>query len=64
MPASARAKEPPIETLALEERVRRRAYELYVLRGNESGSELEDWFQAEKEIRSAEEYNRWAEARF
>ena len=50
MPASARAKEPPIETLSLEGRVRRRAYELYVLRGNQSGSELEDWFQAEEEM--------------
>ena len=64
MPASARAKEPPIETLSLEERVRHRAYELYVQRGNESGSQLDDWLQAEEEIRSAEEYNRWAEARF
>jgi len=55
MPGIARAKESPIatptiETLPLEERVRRRAYELYVLRGNQSGSELEDWFQAEEEI--------------
>jgi hypothetical protein len=50
MPATARAKEPPIETVGLEERVRRRAYELYVLRGNQSGSELDDWLQAEEEI--------------
>ena len=55
MPGTARAKEIPIETLSLEERVRRRAYELYVLRGNQSGSELEDWFQAEEEIRRATE---------
>ncbi len=54
MPAPAGAKKPPIETLSLEERIRRRAYELYVLRGNESGSELDDWLQAESEIRSAE----------
>jgi hypothetical protein len=50
MPATARVKEPPIETLPLEEQVRRRAYELYVLRGNQSGSELDDWLQAEEEI--------------
>ncbi len=50
MPASARAKEPPIERLPLEERIHRRAYELYVLRGNQSGSELDDWLQAEEEI--------------
>ena len=41
--------------LSLEERVQQRAYELYVLRGNESGSEMEDWLQAEEEIQAAEE---------
>jgi hypothetical protein len=59
MPGTARAKETPIEsasieTLPLEERIRRRAYELYVERGNESGSELNDWLQAEEEILRAE----------
>ena len=44
-----------IEALPLEERIRRRAYELYVERGNQSGSELDDWLQAEEEIRTAEE---------
>jgi hypothetical protein len=43
------------EDFPLEERVQMRAYELYVLRGNESGSELDDWLQAEDEIRDAEE---------
>ena len=33
-----------------EERIRRRAHELYVRRGNQSGSELNDWLQAEKEF--------------
>ncbi len=55
MPATARVKEPPIETLPLEERIRRRAYELYVQRGNQSGNELDDWLQAEEEIRRAQE---------
>ena len=41
----------------LEERIQRRAYELYVLQGNESGSEMDDWQQAEDEIRTAEEQN-------
>jgi hypothetical protein len=41
--------------LPLEERVQMRAYELYVLRGNESGSEMDDWLQAEDEIRADEE---------
>jgi hypothetical protein len=34
-----------------------RAYELYVLRGNESGSEMDDWLQAEEEIQAAQEQN-------
>ena len=50
MPAPARAKETPIEALPLEESIQRRAYELYVERGNQSGSELDDWLQAEEEI--------------
>ena len=52
MPALAVAKETPTGTVSLEERIRRRAYELYVERGNQSGSELGDWLQAEEEIRS------------
>jgi Protein of unknown function (DUF2934) len=53
MPAPAKAKEAPIESLPLEERIRRRAYELYVERGNQSGSELDDWLQAEQEVKQA-----------
>jgi hypothetical protein len=44
------AKEPLIETLPLEERIRQRAKELYVERGNQFDSQLDDWLQAEKEI--------------
>jgi hypothetical protein len=44
------AKELPSENLSLEEQIQRRAYELYVERGNQSGSELDDWLQAETEI--------------
>ena len=54
MPAPARAKETPAEPVSLEERIRQRAYELYVSRGNQSGSELDDWLQAEEEIQGAE----------
>ena len=39
----------------LEDRIRMRAHQLYVERGNESGSELDDWLQAEEEIAAAEE---------
>ena len=55
MPGTARAKKPSIGKPRLEERIRRRAYELYVQRGNESGLELDDWLQAEEEIRRAQE---------
>ena len=55
MRAPALAKKPPIETLPLEERIRQRAHELYVERGNQSGSEFDDWLQAEEEIQRAEE---------
>ena len=34
----------------LHERIRARAYELYVQRGKLDGHELEDWLQAESEI--------------
>jgi hypothetical protein len=50
MLAPARAKETPIEALPLEELIRRRAYELCLERGNQSGSELDDWLQAEEEV--------------
>lgn len=39
----------------LEERVRIRAHELYVLGDKASGSEMDDWLQAEEEVRAAEE---------
>jgi hypothetical protein len=59
MPTTVRAKEkPPAETLPLDEQVRRRAYELYILRGSQSGSELDDWLQAEEEILRAQDQSR------
>jgi hypothetical protein len=45
----------PTNLAPLEERIRMRAYQFYVERGNESGSELDDWLQAEEEIGAAEE---------
>ena len=55
MPAPGRAKKSVTEELPVEERIRRRAYELYVQRGNESGSELVDWLLAEEEVQRAVE---------
>ncbi len=34
----------------VEEQIRLRAYELYTQRGGQSGSEIEDWLQAEAEL--------------
>ncbi len=56
-PAHIKAAADLTDQLPLEERVRMRAHELYVLRGNESGSEADDWQQAEDEVREAEEQN-------
>ena len=38
-------------TPALENQIRRRAYELYEQRGREDGRDVEDWLRAEDEIR-------------
>jgi hypothetical protein len=56
MARTSAATKSAIETLPLEEQIRRRAYELYVERGNASGSELADWLQAEREILMTREH--------
>ena len=49
------ARTATIELDALEklspEEVRRRAYELYVYRGGTQGGDLEDWYEAERQLR-------------
>ena len=45
------ASTPSTDTITTrEEAVRRRAYQLYEMRGRADGHELEDWLQAENEI--------------
>jgi len=44
-----------VGNLPLQEQIQRRAYELYVQRGNQSGSEIDDWLQAEEEVLMAHE---------
>ena len=39
---------------AREQEIRRRAYEIYLERGEEPGRDLEDWLQAERELASHE----------
>lgn len=46
-PTETRATESPMD---LQEQVRRRAFELYELRGREDGHDLDDWLQAESEF--------------
>ena len=36
--------------LTREEKIRRRAYEIYLERGGEQGHDLEHWLQAEREL--------------
>jgi hypothetical protein len=38
-----------------EERIRYKAYELYIKRGMQDGNELEDWLEAEREVLEMEE---------
>ena len=37
-----------------EEEIRYRAYEIYLERGEQPGCDLDDWFQAERELERAE----------
>ena len=41
----------PADALSREERVRRRAEVLYRMRGDRPGSAIDDWLQAEEQIR-------------
>jgi hypothetical protein len=39
-------------TQVSEERIAQRAYELYCARGREDGHDLDDWLEAERDLRS------------
>ena len=45
------------ETVSLEDQIAQRAHELWHQRGREHGSDLADWFQAEREVN--EWYQQW-----
>jgi hypothetical protein len=45
-----RKKQRALMARAVERKVRSRAQELYEMRGQQEGQELQDWFQAESEI--------------
>jgi hypothetical protein len=46
----AEAGEVSTENSARDEEIRRRAYEIYLERGEQPGRELDDWLQAEREL--------------
>jgi Protein of unknown function (DUF2934) len=42
--------EAPVGNAERDEDIRRRAYEIYLERGEQPGRELDDWLQAEREL--------------
>jgi hypothetical protein len=42
--------EVPVGNSAPDEEIRRRAYEIYLERGEQPGREIDDWLQAESEL--------------
>jgi hypothetical protein len=38
---------------SLDDRIRQRAYEIYLARGYSNGNELDDWLEAERQLRAA-----------
>jgi hypothetical protein len=49
-PTQAVASEVPVRNSAPDEEIRRRAYEIYLERGEQQGRELDDWLQSEREF--------------
>jgi hypothetical protein len=47
------AEDPSANHTPNHDAIPRRAYEIYLERGGQPGHELEDWFQAESELKSA-----------
>lgn len=48
---SVSAPSPRAESQIPEELIRQRAHEIFLERGSQPGQELEDWLQAERELR-------------
>jgi hypothetical protein len=46
------APQPARQVTLTENEIARRAYELYLSRGREDGCDLDDWLQAERELRA------------
>jgi Protein of unknown function (DUF2934) len=57
-PLQPRAEDTSANRSSKHSEVRRRAYEIYLERGGPPGCELEDWLQAEYELRTAARFIR------
>jgi len=51
VPLSSRATDTSMYPSVSEDRIRQRAYELYMQRGGQHGKHVDDWFRAEAELR-------------
>jgi hypothetical protein len=49
-PTQAETREVSARNSAREDEIRRRAYEIYLERGEQPGRDLDDWLQAESEL--------------
>jgi Protein of unknown function (DUF2934) len=47
--------QPQPDSAQLEEQIRRRAHEIWLARGEQAGSDIDDWLKAEAEILAARE---------
>jgi hypothetical protein len=52
-PTAPKSDEPTV-LIPIEQQIQQRAYELYELRGRTDGYELDDWLQAEREIKGTQ----------
>jgi hypothetical protein len=68
MPIASRARKPVVEAPSpderMDERIRQRAYELYLQRDNSPGDELDDWLRAEAEIQREDAVDESSEESF
>jgi hypothetical protein len=55
MPMCVQEIDTPVDLLSRKGRIRRRAQEIYGLRGDRPGSAIDDWLRAEEETRRAED---------
>jgi len=51
VPLPSRATDTSVYLSVSEDRIRQRAYELYMQRGGQHGKHVDDWFRAEAELR-------------